>query len=213
MMFGKRETRVIEKLEEHLKLTGSLLELLKDLVRSAFEKDWRKVKEYMEEAHSIEHTADVVRREMEGVLYSGAFLPNFRADLLNLVESLDKITNIGETITHQFALEKIEIPPQLVDKFLRQVELGIETFKTLKDSILSIFEDLEKAAELVKEVELKEHEEDKLELELIEEIFSLDIDLARKLQLKQVVLNLGDISDLSEDCSDMVEIIVFKRRV
>ncbi|HCZ06792.1 MAG TPA: TIGR00153 family protein [Thermotogae bacterium] len=212
-MFGKRETRVIEKLEEHLKLTGSLLELLKDLVRSAFEKDWRKVKEYMEEAHSIEHTADVVRREMEGVLYSGAFLPNFRADLLNLVESLDKITNIGETITHQFALEKIEIPPQLVDKFLRQVELGIETFKTLKDSILSIFEDLEKAAELVKEVELKEHEEDKLELELIEEIFSLDIDLARKLQLKQVVLNLGDISDLSEDCSDMVEIIVFKRRV
>ncbi|MDK2865147.1 MAG: uncharacterized protein PWP37_1339 [Thermotogota bacterium] len=212
-MFGKRETRVIEKLEEHLKLTGSLLELLKDLVHSAFEKDWRKVKEYMEKAHSIEHTADVVRREMEGVLYSGAFLPNFRADLLNLVESLDKITNIGETITHQFALEKIEIPPQLVDKFLRQVELGIETFKTLKDSILSIFEDLEKAAELVKEVELKEHEEDKLELELIEEIFSLDIDLARKLQLKQVVLNLGDISDLSEDCSDMVEIIVFKRRV
>jgi len=212
-MFGRRETRVIEKLQEHLKLTGSLLELLKSLIRSASEKDWQKVKQYMEEAHSIEHTADVVRREMEGVLYSGAFLPNFRADLLNLVEALDKITNIGETITHQFALEKIEIPPELTEKLLLQVELGMNTFETLKDSIISIFEDLEKAAELVKEVEQREREEDEVELELIEEIFSLDIELAKKLQLKQVVLNLGNISDLAEDCSDIVEIIVFKRRV
>ena len=212
-IFGKKEQKVIEKLKEHLDCTSELLKKVEEILDQAVVKDWSKVKELMDEIHTLEHKADVIRREMEATLYEGAFLPNFRGDLLNLVEALDKIANRGETVAHQLTLERVDVPSQLASGLRKQIQLGCRAFNTLKDVIANIFEDLDEAAKRISEVEKVEHEEDQIELQLIETIFSLDIPLAHKIQLKQLVLNLGDISDMSEDCSDIVQVIVFKRRV
>ncbi len=212
-IFGKKEQKVIEKLREHLDCTSELLKKVEEILDQAVVKDWGKVRKLMDEIHTLEHKADVIRREMEATLYEGAFLPNFRGDLLNLVEALDKIANRGETVAHQLTLEKVDVPSQLVSGLRKQIQLGYRAFNTLKDTIVNIFEDLDEAAKRISEVERVEHEEDQIELQLIETIFSLDIPLAHKIQLKQLVLNLGDISDMSEDCSDIVQVIVFKRRV
>jgi len=212
-IFGKKEQKVIEKLREHLDCTSELLKKVEEILDQAVVKDWGKVRKLMDEIHTLEHKADVIRREMEATLYEGAFLPNFRGDLLNLVEALDKIANRGETVAHQLTLEKVDVPSQLVSGLRKQIQLGYRAFNTLKDTIVNIFEDLDEAAKRISEVERVEREEDQIELQLIETIFSLDIPLAHKIQLKQLVLNLGDISDMSEDCSDIVQVIVFKRRV
>jgi len=212
-IFGKKEQKVIEKLKEHLDCTSELLKKVEEILDQAMVKDWSKVRRLMDEIHTLEHKADVIRREMEATLYEGAFLPNFRGDLLNLVEALDKIANRGETVAHQLTLERVDVPSQLVSGLRKQIQLGYRAFNTLKDIIVNIFEDLDEAAKRISEVERVEHEEDQIELQLIETIFSLDIPLAHKIQLKQLVLNLGDISDMSEDCSDIVQVIVFKRRV
>ena len=212
-IFGKKEQKVIEKLREHLDCTSELLKKVEEILDQAVVKDWGKVRKLMDEIHTLEHKADVIRREMEATLYEGAFLPNFRGDLLNLVEALDKIANRGETVAHQLTLERVDIPSQLVSGLRKQIQLGYRAFNTLKDTIVNIFEDLDEAAKRISEVERVEREEDQIELQLIETIFSLDIPLAHKIQLKQLVLNLGDISDMSEDCSDIVQVIVFKRRV
>lgn len=212
-IFGKKEQKVIEKLREHLDCTSELLKKVEEILDQAVVRDWGKVRKLMDEIHTLEHKADVIRREMEATLYEGAFLPNFRGDLLNLVEALDKIANRGETVAHQLTLERVDIPSQLVSGLRKQIQLGYRAFNTLKDTIVNIFEDLDEAAKRISEVERVEREEDQIELQLIETIFSLDIPLAHKIQLKQLVLNLGDISDMSEDCSDIVQVIVFKRRV
>jgi uncharacterized protein Yka (UPF0111/DUF47 family) len=41
----------------------------------------------------------------------------------------------------------------------------------------------------------------------------MDLTLAEKRQLRELVLSIGDIANYSEDCSDRMEIIVLKRRV
>ena len=39
----------------------------------------------------IEHDADVLRRDIESRLYEQNLIPDLRADVLNLVENLDKV--------------------------------------------------------------------------------------------------------------------------
>jgi hypothetical protein len=41
----------------------------------------------------------------------------------------------------------------------------------------------------------------------------MDLELAHKNQLRELVMSIGDIADLSEDCSDRIEIVVLKRKV
>jgi hypothetical protein len=146
-------------------------------------------------------------------MYRGAFLPNFRGDFLGLVENFDRIANRAEGIADHIILTKILIPDELIDDLAEQFRMSLKTYKSLKDAAEMLFEDLEQAAELVLKTEKLEHAEDSFERNLIKKVFSMDIELAHKSQLRELVMSIGDIADLSEDCSDRIEIVVLKRRV
>jgi hypothetical protein len=146
-------------------------------------------------------------------MYRGAFLPNFRGDFLGLVENFDRIANRAEGIADHIILTKIVIPDELIDDLAEQFRMSLKTYKSLKDAAEMLFEDLEQAAELVLKTEKLEHAEDSFERNLIKKVFSMDIKLAHKSQLRELVMSIGDIADLSEDCSDRIEIVVLKRRV
>lgn len=43
-------------------------------------------------------------------MYSGAFLPNFRGDLLGLIESVDKVANKAEYVADLIVLQNQKFP-------------------------------------------------------------------------------------------------------
>jgi len=140
-------------------------------------------------------------------------LPNFRGDLLGIIESADKVGNKGEYIADILELEHPVIPEILNSQILKLFDLCVETYETLKISIKDLFEDLEKIEEHVLIVEQKEHEADGVERCLIKQIYKMDISNGHRIQLKELVRSIADIADRAEDCSDRVEIVSLKRRV
>jgi len=211
-IFGKKEERIIELIKNHLDLVERTIESLRDYLNMYFS-DGEKATVIYGRIQTLESDADRVRRKVETDMYSGAFLPNFRGDLLGLIESVDKIANKAEFVADLMELQHPVIPDELKDGILRQIDLSLETFRMLKRSIEFLFEDLQKAGEYVILTEKREHEEDEVERGNIKKLFELDIERCAKLEIKEIIRSIGDIADRAEDSSDRVEIIILKRRV
>jgi predicted phosphate transport protein (TIGR00153 family) len=210
--FGKKEEQIIKRFKDHLHAVEKTVERFRDFMNSYLDGD-EKSEELAKEVMDLETEADHIRRETETLMYSGAFLPNFRGDLLGLIESVDVIADRAETVVRLIDLQKTEFPEEIKEGVKKQSVIVLNTYKALKNAIEMMFEDMEESAKYVSETERLEHEEDELEWDLIRKLFSLDIDRAKKLELRELITLIGDIADLSEDSSDRVEIILLKRRV
>ncbi len=210
---GKKEGKVIESFKQHLKAVEETLEKLEDMVNLYLDGRCDEVDDIADEVISLETKADKIRRETETMMYSGAFLPNFRGDLLGLIESIDKIANKAEMVAKVLSFQRPLIPDELKSDVRKQIRLSIDTYKAFKDTVEEMFEDMEKASKMVQKVEKKEHEEDVHEWNMMKKLFSLEISRALKLEIKEIITSIGDLADLAEDASDRVEIIILKRRV
>lgn len=213
IFFGKKEKNIRESISSILERISEILKMINQLFEYVFDENWDGAKKLVVSIRQKESEADKTRRAAESELYSGAFLPNFRGDLLGLIESIDRITNRAESLADMLVLQKMEIPGQIRKALLDQFSKSTEAFEALRMACKKFFEDFNLARPYIMEVENKEHEEDSLERSLIETIFSSNLSLAKKLQLNTLVRAIGDIADLSEDVSDRLEILILKRRM
>ncbi len=206
LLFGKKENEVISSFKRHLQVVQKVVESTFNILeaqeseRESIVKDVRK----------YETEADSIRRDTETMMYSGAFLAHARGDMLGLIESVDKIANKAETVADVVYLQNLKIPNSLLDKYMEEYKYSLNAYKALEKSIETLFSDTEKTKEFVLEVEKWENTGDKVERSLIVDIFKLDLELAWKIQLRELALQIGDIADRSEDASDRIEIIILK---
>jgi hypothetical protein len=214
MLFvGRKEQEIIEHFKKHIKAVEETLDSLEQLLETYKKGDSDDLEKVNDIIHERESEADKIRRSMETEMYRGAFLSNFRGDFLGLVENFDRIANRAEGIADHIILTKIVIPDEIINDLIDQFKMSLKTYRSLKDGAEMLFEDLEQAAELVLRTEKLEHDEDSFERNLIKKVYSMDLELAHKNQLRELVMSIGDIADLSEDCSDRIEIVVLKRKV
>jgi len=214
LFFGKKEEKVIKLFSKHLEKVEDGVNLLTELLELYVNNDMEKSFELSKKISDIESEADTLRRKTESEMYGGAFLPNFRGELLELIETVDKVMNKTQTVAEILVFQKPKIPESFREGFLEQSQLVKKTYKSLKKSIENVFENIEKSGEYIQKVESHEHEEDILEKDLLRKLFEIDsIELAEKLQLKDLFLQIGDIADRAEDASDKLEIIILKRNI
>ncbi|MDK2906824.1 MAG: uncharacterized protein PWQ66_785 [Petrotoga sp.] len=214
LFFGKKEEKVIKLFSKHLEKVEEGLNLLTELIEFYVTNDMDKSVELSKQISNVESQADTLRRKTESEMYQGAFLPNFRGELLELIEAVDKVMNKTQTVSEILVFQKPKIPEDFREDFLKQCGLVKKTYKFLKKSIENVFENIEKSGEYIQKVELHEHEEDILEKDMLRRLFEINnLELCEKLQLKDLFLQIGDIADKAEDASDKLEIIVLKRNI
>ncbi|PLV58392.1 TIGR00153 family protein [Thermotoga sp. KOL6] len=208
---GKKESDIISLFFNHVGKVEETLSCVFDLLKN-YLRESDEIESLYIRAQRLESEADRARRKTEMEMYSGAFLPNFRGDLLGLIESLDKVANKAEYVADLLVLQKPEIPSEIKDLILRQMEYSLKAFSSLKLALKHLFEDLDRVGEYVLEVERYEHEEDSVEREALKKLFNMEIDRCKKLEVKELIRCIGDIADRTEDVSDRVEIVLLKRR-
>jgi predicted phosphate transport protein (TIGR00153 family) len=201
LFFGKKEKNIIDLFNKHLEAIDYTIQALVDLIKN-LDEDMSRIRELAEQVRNAETEADHIRRQAEAEMYSGAFLPNFRGDLLGTIEAMDRIANKAESVADEIELQSIRVPKEILEDLIELILKSQE-----------MFEDFEKANEMILKTENYEHETDIIERNTIRKIFSLDISLPEKMQLKKLVHRIADISDTSEDVSDRIQIIIYKRKV
>jgi len=161
----------------------------------------------------MESEADKVRRDAELLLYQGAYLPTFREDLLSLLELVDTIADDAERGVDFIRIENPEIPPTGVEKLKIIVEKNHEAFISFKEAYDVLYKRRSDVLSYTHKVQEAEKEVDALQDELMKVIFQSELSLAHKIQLRDLILTIGFISDSSENASDRVALMAVKGRI
>ncbi|MBU1078706.1 MAG: DUF47 family protein [Spirochaetes bacterium] len=164
--------------------------------------------------HSYESKADDMRREIELSMYNKALLPQFRGDIIRLLELIDKLPNKCESILYMISLQNLKIPKMLKEGFRKLIIKNAETFGAVHVLITSLFKNPKEVQAYGDKIDKIESASDAIERELISAMFSSKtIDKCDRILLKELVLEIGSISDYGEHIADMATIIHIKVKV
>lgn len=208
----RSEKRLEERLAAYLAQVMGSLNRLKETFPAGLDGTYAREADLSNPVHEFESAADDLRRELELELYSGKLLPQSRADLLALIETIDSIPNTAENIVDFFSIQRLSVEPALRGEIDLLLLKGLEACAAMSETVRLLFSDLEPIRELAAEVDRLESECDALERRLIRRVFDLDLDLAQKLHLRDFVFALGTLADRAENVADMVRWMAVKRR-
>lgn len=162
---------------------------------------------------NIESKADDLRREIESRLYIRNLIPDLRADVLMLVENIDKVINEFDEVAHKFYIEQPDIPTDFRAKFRLLVQQVCECAENMVICSRAFFRDFATVRDYSRKVYFLEHESDKTWAALKQDVFDSDMELAHKIQLNTLIEDMADVADKAEDCIDAVLIFTIKRDI
>ena len=212
-MFWGKAKKIEELVLRHLEQVDVSLDAFhKAIVAYVVDQDVKRAKALALETHKAEGAADDIRRDVETELLGGALLATSRRDILEVIEHVDRLANSGEATLDSLLLERIEFPNEIVDGIARIVQETVKIIEHVDEAVRSLFHDSAAAIEHTKEIETREGRVDQMEREVLKTIFMMEIELARKIQLRDFIHLLVELSDRAEDLSDRIDIMVAERR-
>ena len=212
-IFGGKESSVFEAIEDHLKVVSESLVAFRELMVAYLEGDLERAKAFEREVDELESKADTLRRNIETMLYEGAFLPANRGDYVRLSELIDQVADAAESAAHTLILARPKVPEELKDEILGLVDSAIKTYEVLIDAVNALNSDVDRAIELSKAVEDAEEKADEVEYDVKGKVFESEtVTTYAKLVWNQILTKVGDIADRAEDASDQVMLMAIKRR-
>jgi predicted phosphate transport protein (TIGR00153 family) len=161
----------------------------------------------------MESKADDIRYEIETMMYAKALIPESRGDILGLLEAIDQIPGLFELILNMIQTQRLSIPDFLVVDFKELIRVSLECCDLLIKEVGTLFRKSEDIRSLVSTIDNNESYCDHIERGIITKIFDSDIDPFLKIQLKEMIIQIGEISDQADRVSRRIYIVSIKRRV
>jgi predicted phosphate transport protein (TIGR00153 family) len=165
------------------------------------------------QTHKFESKADDIREEIKALMYGKALIPESRGDIMGLLESIDEIPRVFELILHMIKTQKLVIPEFIVSDIQELIKISLDSCDLLFKQTDALFKKSEELRSLVSTIDHNESHCDHIERRIITRVFDSDIDPFQKLQLKDMIINMGEISDQADRVSKRINIISMKRRV
>ena len=167
----------------------------------------------MDQTHRFESRADDLRDEINELMYSRALIPESREDVMALLERVDEIPRSFEHVLNIILTEKIALPDFLVLDVQELIRISIESCDLMAKQIDVMIKKREGIRALMSTIDQNESHCDHIERRIIVKLFESDLEPFLKMQLKELVIVLGEISDQVDRVSKRVNIMAMKRRV
>ena len=167
----------------------------------------------IEQTHKYESRADDLRDEINELMYSRALIPESREDIMALIERVDEIPRSFEQILNMIRTQQIFFPEYLVLDIQELIRVSMESCDLMAKQIDVMIKKKEGIRTLMSTIDQNESHCDHIEQRIILKLFESDLEPFLKLQLKELVIVLGEISDQVDRVSKRVNIMTMKRRV
>ncbi|MGR3289935.1 MAG: DUF47 domain-containing protein, partial [Paracoccaceae bacterium] len=134
-------------------------------------------------------------------------------DVLVLIETIDQLMSQFESFLWALSIETPEIPKELNNGFRKLTNMVIRAVDELALGGRAFFRSPHDVPAYNHKVMLYEKEADIISTNLKRAIFGSDLELARKIQLREFVDQIDNIADVAEDVADRLAIYAIKRLV
>jgi predicted phosphate transport protein (TIGR00153 family) len=167
----------------------------------------------IDQTHKFESKADEIREEVNLLMYSRALIPESREDIMNLLEHMDVIPRIFELILHLIRTQKLKIPQFIEAETKDLIRISVESCELMIRQVELMLKNKEGIRALLATIDHNESHCDHIERSLMIKVFDSDLETCAKLQLKELIIAMGEISDQADRVSKRVNIMTLKRRV
>ncbi len=167
----------------------------------------------IEQTQKVESRADDIRNEIETMMYAKALIRESRGDILGLLEAMDQIPSLFELIRYMIQTQRLVTPDFLVLDIKDLLRVSLECCELLIKQVEALFRKSEGIRSLALTIDNSESHCDHIERRIIAKTFDSDLEPFQKLQLKEMVIQMGEISDQADRVSRRIYIISVKRRV
>ncbi len=165
------------------------------------------------QTHKFESKADDIREEIKLLMYGKALIPDSRGDIMGLLESIDQIPRLFERVLYMIQTQKLFVPPELEPDISELVRISLECCDLVIEQVIALLKKREGIRSQMNIIDTNESHCDHIERRIIVKVFDSDIDPFLKLQVKELVVEIGNISDQADRVSRRINIISMKRRV
>jgi len=209
-----KTTKVIEaQIDQFLDIVSDCALLFHMGVEDYLKERSQQFEDRLQRIRENEHKADDLRVHIERYLYEHTLIPENRGDVLAILENTDEvIDNIKDSML-QFSIEAPVLPDEVHDLVLQTAKASAEAVDHLAMAVRSFFRDLSAVNNYIHKVYFFEREADQLGEKLRRKIFSLEIDLAHKSQLRWFAIHLEKVSDYAQAVCDRLAIYTIKRQL
>lgn len=170
-------------------------------------------KQKLKAVNQLESESDGLRRSIEKELYTHTLIPDARGDVLGLIETLDHVLNLFEGALWAIAIEKPQIPDEFEPGFRKLTNMVVQAADALVLAARSFFRSPHMVGDYNHKVLVYEKEADKISTQLKQGIFDSDLNLSRKVHLRNFVEQIDNVADWAEDVADRLAIYAIKRTV
>ena len=167
----------------------------------------------VDQTHKFESRADDLRDETNELMYSRALIPESREDIMALLERVDEIPRSFEQILNMILTQKIFFPEFLILDLQELIRVSMESCDLMAKQVDVMIKKKEGVRAFMSTIDQNESHCDHIERRIIVKLFESDLEPFFKLQLKELVIVLGEISDQADRVSKRVNIMTMKRRV
>ena len=216
MLIFKKEKAARKLALEHFVKTRECLASAFAVMEHYMTGDIESAKQFAKEVIKLESDADLLKHQLRDVLFSGAFLPNIRSDVYRLVDSVDKVADMGETSSHFVVYQRPVIPGNFNDDLTEICKLCLSCYEELQDGLKCFFKpkgEIELLREHTSKVGDLETAVDNLHSDFTRKIIESSMGMGEKLHLCQLLKYITRIADRTEDAADELQFAAMKAMI
>lgn len=215
MAFFNTTKKLILEIDEFFNAIDNGAIVFKEGVSNYLKGNTEKFTENIETIDKLESRADSIRRKIENDLYAHSLLPQYRGDVLRLMEKCDDILDMMKENLYQFDIEIPRIPKKLHADILKLTKISVSAIDTLIPAARAFFKDPSAVKDKIHRVYFFEKEADKLANNIKRKVFHEypNLKLSEKIHLRYFTLHIENVSDTAEIVADILSILAIKRIV
>lgn len=212
MSVFKNRVSIRQEIDSFLDLASESGLLFTQGISSYLKGNFDNFESLLAQSVDAEHNADILRRSIEDLLYRKTLIPESRGDVLRIIENMDSLLGEFKGAMWRLQIERPKIHKKFADDLENLVDVVVKSVETVIISVRAYFKDISSVSDHVHKVSFWETEADKIATSLQMRIFRCDsLKLSQKMQLRDLICQIEDISDLAEDVADSLAIYVIKR--
>lgn len=207
-----RKTKELEsQIDDYLDIVDRAALIFVQGLKFYFENRKDEFEQRYHDLRAMESKGDFLRRDIENKLYVHTLIPEFRGDVLSLLEHSDTVLNRMALTLLNFSIENPEIPEELWPLYIDLAKAASSAVENMVKAVRTYFRDLSAVRDYINKALFYEKESDKIAEKIKRQIFQKEIELSRKAHLRIFAHHIELIADDAEDVCDRLAIATVKR--
>jgi predicted phosphate transport protein (TIGR00153 family) len=165
----------------------------------------------VEETHKAESRGDDIQERIVLLLFEKALIPEFRGDILELLESIDEVPDQLDRVLYSILTQKILLHEHVVPDFKELVYVSMKICTLMQEGVQTLIHPKMNPGRILFHADQLESQGDHIERRILTRIFESDWDPLKKILLRDLANTMGDIADHAVHVCRQVNLITVKR--